>query len=63
VPLTTGFYAKFAVLAAVIDAGNTTLAIIALLGAAIAAVFYLRWTFTLYADDRPRQHAYRSAGE
>jgi NADH-quinone oxidoreductase subunit N len=51
VPLTTGFYAKFAVLAAVVDAGNTTLAVIALLGAAIAAVFYLRWTFTLYADD------------
>jgi NADH-quinone oxidoreductase subunit N len=51
VPLTTGFYAKFAVLAAVIDAGNTTLAVIALLGAAIAAVFYLRWTFTLYAED------------
>jgi NADH-quinone oxidoreductase subunit N len=51
VPLTTGFYAKFAVLAAVIDANSTTLAVVALLGAAIAAVFYLRWTFTLYADD------------
>ena len=51
VPLTSGFYAKFAVLAAVVDAGSTTLAVVALLGAAIAAVFYLRWTFTLFADD------------
>lgn len=51
VPLTTGFYAKFAVLAAVVDAGSATLAVVALLGAAIAAVFYLRWTFTLYAED------------
>ncbi|MGC1418615.1 MAG: proton-conducting transporter membrane subunit, partial [Acidimicrobiales bacterium] len=51
VPLTTGFYAKFAVLASVVDAGSSTLAVVALLGAAIAAVFYLRWTFTLVADD------------
>jgi NADH-quinone oxidoreductase subunit N len=51
VPLTTGFYAKFAVLAAVVDAGSATLAVVALLGAVIAAVFYLRWTFTLYAED------------
>jgi len=51
VPLTTGFYAKFAVLAAAVDAGSSTLAVVALLGAAIAAVFYLRWTFTLFADD------------
>jgi NADH-quinone oxidoreductase subunit N len=49
VPLTTGFYAKFSVLAAVVDAGSSTLAVVALLGAAIAAVFYLRWTSTLFA--------------
>ena len=50
-PLTTGFYAKFSVLASVVDAGSWALALIALLGAAIAAFFYLRWTMALYADD------------
>lgn len=51
-PLTTGFFAKYAVLAASVDAGGGPLALIALLGAAIAAFFYLRWVLTLYADDQ-----------
>ena len=51
-PLTTGFYAKFAVLGAAVDAGGGPLALITLLGAAIAAFFYLRWVLTLYADDQ-----------
>ncbi len=51
VPLTTGFYAKFSVLAAAVDAGGGALAVVALLGAAIATVFYLRWTLTLFAED------------
>ena len=51
VPLTTGFYAKFAVLAAAVDAGGGALALVALLGAAIAAYFYLRLTLTLFAED------------
>lgn len=50
-PLTVGFYAKFSVLAATIDAGGGALALVALLSAAIAAYFYLRWTLALYADD------------
>ncbi len=50
-PLTTGFYAKFTVLASVVDAGGGALALIALLSAAVAAVFYLRWTLALYAED------------
>jgi NADH-quinone oxidoreductase subunit N len=50
-PLTTGFYAKFTVLASVVDAGGGALALIALLSAAVAAAFYLRWTLALYADD------------
>ena len=50
-PLTTGFFAKYAVLAASVDAGGGPLALITLLGAAIAAFFYLRWVLTLYADD------------
>ncbi len=49
-PLTTGFYAKFAVLAAAVDGGGGPLALLALLGAAIAAFFYLRWTIVLYAE-------------
>jgi NADH-quinone oxidoreductase subunit N len=50
-PLTTGFYAKYSVLAAAIDVGGTPIALIALLSAAIAAVFYLRWSTSLYAED------------
>jgi NADH-quinone oxidoreductase subunit N len=52
-PLTTGFYAKFAVLASVVDAGGGALALIALISAAIAAFFYLRWAMALYSDDAP----------
>jgi NADH-quinone oxidoreductase subunit N len=51
VPLTTGFYAKFAVLAATVDAGGGALALVALLGAAVAAYFYLRLVLTLFAED------------
>ncbi|HET9090690.1 MAG TPA: NADH-quinone oxidoreductase subunit N [Acidimicrobiales bacterium] len=51
VPLTTGFYAKFAVLAAAVDAGGGAIALISLLAAAIAAFFYLRWVLALYADE------------
>jgi NADH-quinone oxidoreductase subunit N len=50
-PLTIGFYAKFTVLASVIDAGGGALALIAILSAAIAAFFYLRFALTLFADD------------
>jgi NADH-quinone oxidoreductase subunit N len=50
-PLTTGFYAKFTVLASVVDAGGGALALIALLSAAISAFFYLRWTLALYVED------------
>ena len=49
-PLTAGFYAKFSVLAAAVDAAGSPLALIALLSAAIAASFYLRWTVVLYAE-------------
>jgi NADH-quinone oxidoreductase subunit N len=51
VPLTTGFYAKFAVLASAVDAGGGALAVIALLAAAIAAFFYLRWVLALYGEE------------
>jgi NADH-quinone oxidoreductase subunit N len=38
-------------LAAVVDSGGGALALIALLSAAIAAYFYLRFALALYADD------------
>jgi len=50
VPLTSGFYAKYSVLAAAVDANGVALALVALLSAAIAASFYLRWTVVLYAE-------------
>jgi NADH-quinone oxidoreductase subunit N len=50
-PLTIGFYAKFTVLAAVIDSGGGALALVGLLSAAIAAYFYLRFALALYADE------------
>ena len=50
VPFTTGFDAKFGVLAATLDAGNVWGAVVAMMGAAVAAFAYLRWTTTLYAD-------------
>jgi NADH-quinone oxidoreductase subunit N len=50
-PLTVGFYAKYTVLAATIDSGGGALALIAILSAAIAAYFYLRWIMWLYVDD------------
>ncbi len=49
-PLTSGFYAKYSVLAAAVDANGVALALVALLSAAIAASFYLRWTVVLYAE-------------
>ncbi len=38
-------------LAAAIDVGGSPLALIALLSAAIAAFFYLRWAMALYSDE------------
>jgi NADH-quinone oxidoreductase subunit N len=49
-PFTTGFFAKFAVLAATVDAGGVPLAVVALVGAAVAAFFYLRVVLSLYAE-------------
>ncbi len=49
-PLTVGFYAKYSVLVGAVDAGGASLALIALLSAAIAAYFYLRFALTLYEE-------------
>jgi NADH-quinone oxidoreductase subunit N len=49
-PFTTGFWAKFAVLAAAVDAGGVPLAVVAMVGAALAAFVYLRVVISLYAE-------------
>jgi NADH-quinone oxidoreductase subunit N len=48
VPLTTGFFAKFEVIEAAVDARSFWLAITAMLSAVIAAYLYLRIVFTMY---------------
>jgi len=50
-PLTVGFYAKYTALAAAIDSGGGALALIAIISAAIAASFYLRWSLVLFSDE------------
>jgi NADH-quinone oxidoreductase subunit N len=51
VPLTSGFFAKFYVINAAIDAGSTSLAIVAMIAAVIAAYLYLRITVSMYMSD------------
>ena len=48
VPLTSGFFAKFYVINAAVDAGSTWLAVIAMLTAVIAAFLYLRIIVSMY---------------
>jgi NADH-quinone oxidoreductase subunit N len=51
VPLTSGFFAKFYVLRAAIEANSWPLAITAMLSAVIAAFLYLRITVSMYMSD------------
>ncbi len=51
VPLTSGFFAKFYVVVAAVDAGSTSLAVIAMLSTVISAFLYLRITVSLYMSD------------
>jgi NADH-quinone oxidoreductase subunit N len=51
VPLTSGFFAKFYVIVAAVDAGSTSLAVIAMLSSVISAFLYLRITVSLYMSD------------
>jgi len=48
VPLTSGFFAKFYVITAAVDAGSSGLAIIAMITAVIAAFLYLRIIVSMY---------------
>ena len=51
VPLTSGFFAKFYVISAAVDAGSTGLAVVAMLAAVIAAFLYLRIIVAMYMGD------------
>jgi NADH:ubiquinone oxidoreductase subunit 2 (subunit N) len=48
VPLTSGFLGKWVVISAVIDQGGYALGLLGMLGAAIAAFFYLRVALIMY---------------
>ena len=52
-PFTTGFLAKFQVVAASVDAHSYALAVIAMVTAAVAAFFYLRVAVTMYSPVGP----------
>jgi NADH-quinone oxidoreductase subunit N len=52
VPLTSGFFAKFFVITAAVEAGSTWLAVIAMGSSVISAFLYLRITVSLYMSDR-----------
>ncbi len=55
VPPTVGFYAKFAVLSAAVNAGHIPLAVIAVLFSLIGAFYYLRIVKLMYFD-APESH-------
>jgi NADH-quinone oxidoreductase subunit N len=61
VPLTAGFFAKFYVLGAAVDAGSWPLAITAMVSAVIAAFLYLRIVVTMYAGDDAGEAAEEAA--
>lgn len=52
IPFMGGFWAKYAIFAALIDAGHITLAVIAVLFAAIGAFYYLRVVKYIYFDEQ-----------
>jgi NADH-quinone oxidoreductase subunit N len=51
VPPTVGFYAKFAVIQAAVDAGFVWLAVVAVLTSVVGAFYYLRVVKLMYFDD------------
>ncbi len=50
IPFTTGFLAKFYVIAAVVQSRSYALAVIAMVSAVVAAFFYLRLVFYMYSS-------------
>jgi len=60
VPLTSGFMAKFQVIAAAVNSSSYSLAIIAMVSSVIAAFVYLRLIVTMYMSDDTDEAATRS---
>jgi NADH-quinone oxidoreductase subunit N len=56
VPPTVGFFAKFYIIRATLDAGYNWLAIIAILNSAVAAYYYLRVLVKMYMHEPPPGH-------
>jgi NADH-quinone oxidoreductase subunit N len=50
-PPTAGFFAKFYVFAAALDAGQTALAVIGVLTSVVSAYFYLRVVYTMFTGE------------
>ncbi|MFN0088965.1 MAG: NADH-quinone oxidoreductase subunit N [Acidimicrobiales bacterium] len=64
VPLTSGFFAKFYVIAAAVDAGSYPLAVVAMLAAAVGAFIYLRVIVAMYmSEPEPGQENGEQAAE
>ena len=61
VPLTSGFFAKFYVIDAAVDAESYALAVIAMVSAVIAAFLYLRVIVVMYLSE-PEDGAVEPAG-
>ncbi|MCZ8442147.1 NADH-quinone oxidoreductase subunit NuoN [Achromobacter xylosoxidans] len=61
IPPLVGFYAKLAVLQALVSAGHVTLAVIAVLFSLIGAFYYLRVVKVVYFDERAADAAPMSA--
>ncbi|MCC6437913.1 MAG: NADH-quinone oxidoreductase subunit N [Acidimicrobiales bacterium] len=57
VPLTSGFFAKFGVITAAVDARSYWLALVAMLSAVIGAFVYLRIIVAMYMSDGDEGHA------
>lgn len=62
VPLTSGFFAKFYVIAAAVEEHSYGLALLAMLSAVVAAFVYLRVTVSMYMGDRGDEAAEAEAG-
>jgi len=59
VPPTVGFYAKLAVLQAVLGAGQVWLAVVAVMFALVGAFYYIRVVKLMYFDEPVETHAIR----
>jgi NADH-quinone oxidoreductase subunit N len=61
VPLTSGFFGKFYVISAAVDAGSTGLAIVGMVAAVVAAFLYLRIVASMYMSDAYDEDAAEAA--